>query len=345
MPTGWSACSRKLNVDRTYLNTSRSIQIKKKNLTPWIPSKFHHVLMSLSSWIKFWRWKRLLKQINAKIPCSLCTWVGDVARCIQMFSHLHTPDILEEIWETNALSEQPMRINTKRKEIKPQTAQETYLKTMHQRLLSQMNSVGIEIEQHETINQCINQCQSNLTSLCCLIPNSMPCQAAQSSTCCLQQLHGIETSNVTAQPRAAWPTASKLRCWLRQWPTGFFIDFMVDLFKRAPGETTWNHAKHLEIPIAWVPSPLLAWPSQNVFGGLEFDLDPKSTSPTELKESERMCHAKVGKTNIQDNVSKKPLSKVWSSNQSNSKGHPSKVIEAFGLKNSCLVQVLNVPLA
>ena len=109
MPTGWSACSRKAECRS---NVSEYLEInpnQKKNLTPWIPSKFHHVLMSLSSWIKFWRWKRLLKQINAKIPCSLCTWVGDVARCIQMFSHLHTPDILEEIWETNALSEQPMR--------------------------------------------------------------------------------------------------------------------------------------------------------------------------------------------------------------------------------------------
>ena len=31
-----------------------------------------------------------------------------------------------------------------------------------------------------------------------------------------------------------------------------------------------------------------------------------------------------------------PASKVWSSNQSNSSGQPSKVMEAFGLKNSCL---------
>ncbi len=42
-----------------------------------------------------------------------------------------------------------------------------------------------------------------------------------------------------------------------------------------------NHVKHLEIPIAWVPSPPLAWPNRNVLGGLEFDL--------ELKESERIC--------------------------------------------------------
>ena len=272
----------RLNGDRKYLNTSGSIQIiKNMDLMPCIV--LHQIfLMSWCLWVH---------ESYAKTPCSLCTWVGDVARFIQMFSHLHAPDKLEKNkkkclqWTADEKSTQSVKKSSprlNRRHTSRQCTKDQYLKWMHWEVklnnMTESNNVSINVN----LPHIIVLYDSKFNAM-----SSSPIQYLRPST--FGQYWDLKCY-CTAQPQAASPTASKSvsirvhkkASLLAQAMTNRFLHWFyswpVQWFKRAPRETTsWNHAKHLEIPIAWVPSPPLAWPNQNVLGGLEFDLDPKST--------------------------------------------------------------------
>ena len=160
-----------------------------------------------------------------------------------------------------------------------------------------------------------------LTSSCCMIPNSMPCQAAQSSTCGLQHLDSIETLNATVllnhkqhhqQHQSPCPSVfiKKLRCWLRQWPTGFFIDFIVDLFndsrelpEKPRRETTrniWKFHRLSSFTTACLAEPERAWrPWIRPWSEINNRI-------SELKESKRICLSAMRKWEKQTSKTMRP---------------------------------------